>query len=169
MTRAKCGTNSGYSAHYYYKNLPPCDPCKAARKDYLIQWNLNNPEYRKEKWNEFKQSNPDYKKDYHKDNPEQSRQDARRRRARLRGAESQPYTEAEVLDLYGPYCHLCGELIDLKSSRQQGKGDWQMGLHIDHLLPISVGGANTLDNVRPSHAKCNLQKGMRWPSTQGKN
>ena len=166
MKKSKCGTNSGYSAHYYYKDLPVCEPCKEARKEYTKQWALNNPEYRKYKWDEFKKNNPDYKKDYHKDNPEQSRQDARRRRARIRGVESQPYTEAEVLDLYGFQCHLCGEPVDLKASRKQGKGDWQMGLHIDHLVPISSGGANTIENVRPAHALCNLQKGIRWQSIQ---
>lgn len=147
---AECGTASGCVAHYYYKT-PVCEPCKKARSEY---------------WKVFKSKNPDYKKDYHKDNPEQSRQDARRRRARVRGVESQPYTESEVLDLYGFQCHLCGESVDLKASRQQGKGDWQMGLHIDHLVPISSGGTNTIENVRPAHALCNLQKGIRWQNIQ---
>lgn len=168
MTISKCGTNSGYSAHHYYKNLPPCDPCKIVRKEYLNQWHKEHPSYRKDKWNEFKNANPDYKKDYHKANPEQSRQDARRRRAKVRSVESKLYTEAEVLDLYGLLCHLCNGAIDFNSSRKQGKGDWKMGLHIDHLIPISSGGGNTLENVRPSHALCNLQKGVRWSTQEEK-
>ena len=149
--KAECGTVSGCVAHYYYKT-PVCEPCKQARSEY---------------WKKFKSNNPDYKKDYHKANPEQTRQDARRRRARIRGVESQPYTEAKVLDLYGFSCHLCGELVDLDAPRMQGKDGWEKGLHLDHLIPISAGGSNTIDNIRPAHALCNLQKGIRW-STQEK-
>ena len=166
MTKSKCGTNSGYSSHYYYKNLPPCNPCKKARKEYLEKYHEQNPTKRTTRWLDYKRRNPDYKKDYHKANPEQSRQDARRRRARVRGVESQPYAEAEVFDLYGFSCHLCGDLIDLNAPRMQGTDGWEKGLHLDHLVPISVGGSNTIDNIRPAHALCNLQKGIRWQSTQ---
>jgi 5-methylcytosine-specific restriction endonuclease McrA len=169
MTKSKCGTNSGYSAHRYYKNLPPCDPCKTARREYMNQWHKEHPGYRKNKWDQFKIANPDYKKDYHKDKPEQTRQDARRRRARIRGVESQPYTESEVLDLYGFSCHLCGDLIDLDAPRTQGTDRWEKGLHLDHLVPISAGGSNTISNVRPAHGLCNLQKGIRWQNIQEEN
>ena len=167
MTKSKCGTNSGYSAHYYYKNLPPCDPCKVARKEYLVQWHTDKPEYRKEIWVRFKKSNPNYKKDYHKAKPEQGRQDARRRRAVKRGVESRPYTETEVLKLYGTECHICNEQIDLTAPKMQGKDGWEKGLHLDHLIPLSAGGPNVIENIRPTHALCNLQKGKRW-STQEK-
>ena len=162
MTKSKCGTNSGYSAHYYYKNLPPCDSCKKSRKEYLEKYHKDNPDKRSKNWIEYRKRNPDYKKNYHKDNPEQSRQHARRRRARLRGVESQSYTESEVLDLYGFSCHLCGDLIDLDAPRMQGKDGWEKGLHLDHLIPISAGGTNTIENIRPAHALCNLRKGIQW-------
>jgi 5-methylcytosine-specific restriction endonuclease McrA len=31
-------------------------------------------------------------------------------------------------------------------------------LHIDHVYPLSKGGLDTLENVRPSHGKCNIVK-----------
>jgi 5-methylcytosine-specific restriction endonuclease McrA len=169
VTMSECGTNSGYSAHYYYKDLPPCYPCKLARKNYIQEWKARNPGYAKKSWEKFKELNPNYKKDYHKNNPEQSRKDARTRRAKVRKVESSSYTEAEMLDLYGLSCHLCKEQIDLTASRKQGEGDWKMGLHLDHLIPISAGGSNTLDNVRPAHALCNLQKGNQWRNIKEKN
>lgn len=30
--------------------------------------------------------------------------------------------------------------------------------HMDHITPLSAGGSNTIDNVQPLHAACNLAK-----------
>lgn len=38
---------------------------------------------------------------------------------------------------------------------------FEFGLHIDHVIPLVKGGSHTLENVRPSHAICNLKKGAR--------
>lgn len=70
------------------------------------------------------------------------------------------YTVTQVLVLYGKNCHICHDPIDLKASRRVGMGDWLLGLHIDHVLAIALGGPDTLENVRPSHAICNLKKGI---------
>ena len=69
------------------------------------------------------------------------------------------YSLTQVLVTYGKNCHICNQPIDLKASRRVGVGDWLLGLHIDHLIPIAKGGPDTLENVRPSHAICNLKKG----------
>lgn len=158
----KCGTATGYTSHYYYKILPPCEPCKAANIAYLNAFKAANPNYAKAKWIEFKKKNPNYKKDYHKNNPEQTRKDSRRRRARKRKVIIELYTESQVLELYGTNCHLCNYSINLTAPKRQGKSEgWEYGLHIDHIIPISKGGSDTLDNVRPAHALCNLKKGVR--------
>ena len=88
-----------------------------------------------------------------------ARKTARKRRALKLENGHEPYTEQEVLDLYGTNCHLCELPIDLQAPRHasQGKG-WQTGLQIDHVVPLSKGGADTIENVRPSHARCNLSK-----------
>jgi 5-methylcytosine-specific restriction endonuclease McrA len=49
----------------------------------------------------------------------------------------------------------------MKASRKVGSKNWEKSLHIDHLIPISKGGSDTLENVRPTHALCNLKKGNR--------
>ena len=166
----KHGTLSGYGLHHYYKILPVCDACKEAAAAHNKRWHKENPSYRQRKWKEFKQLNPDYKKDYHKNKPEQSRKDARRRRARKLGVTSEHYSEQQVLDVYGTNCHLCLEPIDLQAPRQQGSDSgWERGLHLDHIVPVSKGGSDTLDNVRPAHVLCNLQKGVKWNTQESEN
>lgn len=81
-----------------------------------------------------------------------------RRKARLRGADAQFYTEQEVLLTYGTDCHICKDPIDMLASRRSGFENWELGLHIDHLISLANGGPDSLENVRPSHAICNLKK-----------
>ena len=47
----------------------------------------------------------------------------------------------------------------MTASRLIGRGNWKLGLHIDHVISLSKNGPDTLANVRPSHALCNLSKG----------
>ncbi len=117
-----------------------------------------------------------YHKDYIKKNPQVSRRKQkkywakhpekaqafnRKRRARANNVEHIPYTKEEVLKKYGTDCHICGAPIDLKAPRKAGKKGWEHGLHLDHLIPISKGGPDTIDNVRPAHGVCNLSKGAK--------
>ena len=46
----------------------------------------------------------------------------------------------------------------MNAPRQTGLDGWENGLQIDHLIPISKGGPDTLINVRPTHGLCNLRK-----------
>lgn len=85
----------------------------------------------------------------------------RRRRARIRGNDYEKYTEQQIIEIYGTKCHICNKPIDFDASRRVGFDNWENGLHIDHLVPIALGGRDTLDNVRPSHAKCNIIKGAK--------
>jgi len=57
---------------------------------------------------------------------------------------------AAILERYGMVCHICSERI---GSRTQ--------LHFDHVVPLSLGGPHVEENIRPSHAVCNLRKGAR--------
>lgn len=89
-----------------------------------------------------------------------SREYARRRRAMLYSLGEQNWTEKDVLGAYGKSCHICGAEIDLDAPRLSRDGlGWESGLHIDHVVPISRGGSNDIENVRPAHAKCNVEKG----------
>ena len=100
-------------------------------------------------------------KKYWAKHPEKAQAFNRKRRARVNNVEHIPYTKEEVLKKYGTDCHICGTPIDLKAPRKAGKTGWEHGLHLDHLIPISKGGPDTIDNVRPAHGVCNLSKGAR--------
>ena len=80
------------------------------------------------------------------------------KRAREYGAKHIPYELNEVLNTYGTNCHICQEPIDMNAPRRVGLDGWEQGLHLDHLIPLSKGGEDTIENIRPTHGQCNLIK-----------
>jgi 5-methylcytosine-specific restriction endonuclease McrA len=64
----------------------------------------------------------------------------------------------EILEAYGDVCYLCNCKIDLTISGKPGLPGWQLGLHIDHVIPVSQGGPTVLENLRPTHGVCNLRR-----------
>lgn len=92
------------------------------------------------------------------DNPEKIRAKNRRYKARKNQCEVIPYSETEVLNLYGNFCHICLEIIDLTAPRTTRSKGWEKGLQFDHVVPLSKGGSDTLRNVRPAHGLCNIEK-----------
>lgn len=73
-----------------------------------------------------------------------------RRRARILETTREPVDYSAILAEYGMVCHICAVEIP-------GVQD----LHFDHVIPLSKGGAHAMDNIRPSHARCNLSKGAK--------
>ena len=134
---------------------------KAKRRAYYEA----NKESLYKKIREYQSKNKDkvaeWKKAYALRNPEIRRQAKRRRRAKEQSVLSESYTTDEVLALYGTDCFICSKPIDLTAPRQCGKPGWRHALHIDHLIPISRGGTDTLDNVRPTHGECNIHKSIK--------
>lgn len=80
----------------------------------------------------------------------------RKRRALRLAVASEPYTIDLIAERDEFTCHLCGVGVD-------------MGLYwpdryspsVDHVVPLSRGGDDTLANVKLSHLTCNLSKGNR--------
>jgi hypothetical protein len=134
------------------------------RKHYDQQRNLDKDRLsaqNRKYYAENRESILESKKSYRESNKEVSRRGARARRARKKGSTSKRYLESEVIGLYGSNCHICSEPIDLDAPRRTGLPGWERGLHIDHVESLCVGGEDTIDNVRPSHGKCNLTKKRR--------
>lgn len=121
-----------------------------------------NPEKERQRVKEYREANLEkvraYYRKYQQENPDKVRRVGSRRRARLRGNLAEIYTTEQVLNEYGTDCHICKEPIDLSAPRQVGQPGWEAGLHIDHLIEICNGGPDTLENVRPAHARCNLTR-----------
>ena len=120
---------------------------KSLASKRAMRWAKENPE-----------KNAESQKKFRENHPEVSREHKRRRRARKHENGYEKYLEQQVLETYGVICHVCFEEIDLEAPRQVGLQGWQKGFHIDHLVPISKGGPDTLENVRPAHGICNLKK-----------
>jgi 5-methylcytosine-specific restriction endonuclease McrA len=72
-----------------------------------------------------------------------------RRRARELAATIGPVDYESILERDGLWCYLCEVGITTDD------------LHFDHVIPLARGGSHTADNIRPTHAKCNLRKGVR--------
>ena len=172
----KCGTNAGYQRHCVDKT-EKCQPCKDAHREYLSNYSDKNKEdmliKRRILYAKNAESNRDKRKKYYalnsekekfyqrqhkKENPHLKRESERRRRANRFNNGFEYYKESEVLDLYGSMCHICNTDIDLSAPRLSGVSGWEIGLHIDHVVPLSKGGTDTLDNVRPAHGSCNVKK-----------
>lgn len=62
----------------------------------------------------------------------------------------------EVVRTYGSKCSICSEEIDMSLARTS-----RLGLTVDHVIPLSKGGQDTIDNMRPAHWICNVRKGNK--------
>ena len=134
-------TRSGYAWHRRDMKEEPCQPCTDAERAY---WK-NQRIIRKEEINRLR-------KEWRFRTPNA------RRHFRRNDTEPGNYSDKDVLEAYGLDCHICQTPIDLDAPRQVGKDGWEKGLHIDHVYPLSKGGLDTLENVRPAHGKCNVIK-----------
>ena len=134
---------------------------KARKKQYY----LANKEHIRRQQQEYQRVNRDknaaLQKGFRKRHPDKAASYQRKRRAYLKNCISKPYTVVQILNTYGTNCHICHSPIDLNAPRKIGILGWRHGLHIDHLTPISKGGSDTLDNVRPAHGACNLSKAAK--------
>lgn len=83
-------------------------------------------------------------------NPQDKRDYKHRRKARLRGAGAvDVFAKREIYERDGWLCGICGEHVA------------EADASVDHIVPVSKGGAHTRDNVRTSHIACNRKRGNR--------
>lgn len=76
-----------------------------------------------------------------------------RRRAREAGVEHEPWTREEIIKRDKGICQVCGlPVYDYDDAPKRLKPQ------IDHIVPISAGGADKADNLRLTHAFCNNHK-----------
>ena len=55
----------------------------------------------------------------------------------------------EVFDRGGGICGVCQSPVDRQT------------FHVDHIVPLALGGEHTYRNTQPAHPVCNLRKGVR--------
>lgn len=78
-----------------------------------------------------------------------------RRRAFLRNAFVEDVSPAKVYERDMGLCHLCGLPVE--------KGEF----HLEHRIPLILGGEHSYENCFTSHAKCNYRKGRKMPDECG--
>jgi 5-methylcytosine-specific restriction endonuclease McrA len=140
-----------------------CKPCwneymKPRNSEYLRRvkpW-LSEQNYMRQA--EWRDRNRDAynagKRAWYYDNIDKARQlsadSRRRRRAKLRESATTPYLRGDIFERDGWKCGICGGPINrrLPSSHSRGPS-------IDHIIPISLGGPDTPDNVQAAHLSCN--------------
>ena len=95
-----------------------------------------------------------YSRVYQHSHPEKYRASEQKRRALERGVAHQPYKMEDIIQRDRGICGLCGKKV-AKAERS-----------IDHILPISLGGADAPYNVQLAHLLCNKMKknSARFPA-----
>lgn len=156
------GTFAGYASHRY-KGEEPCEECRAGYLGYNEEYYRENTEKIASRVAEWRSENRDYclemsrirGKEHYQENKEQFYLRARKRRARLKGLVSEPYSEEEVRGKTGGICYLCGEEIPRTKKRSS------VSFSFDHIHPLAREGCpgDILENVMPAHLLCNVIKG----------
>ena len=135
------------------------------RKSKKAEYYLKNKERILSVNKQYRDTNKDKEKARHirwaNENREKKRESWRRREAVRKGNQTERYTEKQVIEVYGTDCYLCSRPIDMLATRRCGQPGWEKGLHIEHVVDLALGGPDTLHNVRPAHALCNLRKKPR--------
>jgi 5-methylcytosine-specific restriction endonuclease McrA len=137
------------NAKYYAKN-------SVAVKASVAAWAAANPEKVKaygEKWisrnkNKVRANTASWRAA----NPDKSRVHVQNRRAleRINGGKLSKNIVAKLINLQRGKCPCCGLPL--------GKN-----FHVDHIIPIALGGSNTDNNVQLLRQRCNNQKHMKHP------
>lgn len=115
-------------------------------------WRAANPEKIKAQRISYKEANPQYRASYRANHLEQHRIHEQNRRARKRevGGELSAGLTKKLFTLQRGKCACCKQPL--------GKD-----YHLDHIMPLALGGTNTDDNMQLLRASCNLQKNKKHP------
>ena len=145
------GTTIGDYDRCRKNNTTACDLCKAYAAKYARDKFHSDPKYKLKE------------KEWRRNNPHKTVRNSRDR-ARKKGVPSQYYTRQHIFDRDGYDCYLCNLPVDLTANHIQGQPGWELYPHVEHVIPLALGGHDTLANVKIAHAICNIRKGVSAPS-----
>lgn len=130
--------------------------CKECRAIYQRSYRVANKETLSNDYKGWREKNKSARSAYNKAwriaNPKAVKRNANNRRARENGASEKisKGLENKLFDLQKGKCPCCGLPL----------GD---DYHMDHILPLYLGGSNTDDNIQLMRAGCNFSKGSKHP------
>lgn len=87
---------------------------------------------------------------------EAKRQSHRKRRAAKLAVLSERYVTAEIAERDGWRCQICKSVVP-----RDAKYPHPRSASVDHIVPLSQGGADVRANVQLAHLRCNVTKGAR--------
>ncbi|WP_443078263.1 HNH endonuclease [Streptomyces sp. SP17KL33] len=155
----KCGEVKALKEFYKRKNRAGGleSRCKECTRADSAKWTAANRERRAElsaKWNVAnRERRAELSAKWSAENPDSVATKNARRRARKRNVPHEPYSRSDIFTRWGGSCAYCDAPAE----------------HLDHVHPLSKGGADAPHNLVPACAPCNLSKGARtlaeWSAT----
>jgi 5-methylcytosine-specific restriction endonuclease McrA len=139
--------NKEIQSRWYYKNIE-------LAKSLSRKWYYDNPEkvykYHVEKY----AANPDKAKrnalDWSRKNPTKVAAIRHSRRSQKSKTDSFTYSQIDqMLVSQSNKCNYCHKHLDK--------------FHIDHVMPLKLGGGNNIENIQLLCPNCNLRKGAKHP------
>lgn len=129
-----------YNRRYYQENIE--EERERGRQFYWENRTEILEKSREQYW-EHRDERLAYNRQWQRDNPEKCRKRTRRRRAQKAKVTIGEVDEAAVYELYNSHCVYCGSTENLT---------------LDHVVPISKGGAHHQENLVISCGSCNSSK-----------
>lgn len=119
---------------------------KERRKVVLREWREKNAERIRE-WREGRRDRDrELLRQWRKNHPTRARALIRGYQARKRGALAGNVDYTVIWERDNGICHICGLPVPTND------------VHFDHVIPLSRGGAHSMENVAVAHSMCNLRK-----------
>lgn len=153
-TCTKCGVEKPLEAfcRYYMSKDGRQTWCKACSSEHRKRTKEQRRTYAKTYNQANKERLAEVLRQWRSENPERAKEQSSRYRAGKRRAAVEPVDFAAILNRDGFTCHICLGQVDPSD------------LHFDHVVPLSRGGAHSMENVKVAHSTCNLSKGTRLMS-----
>lgn len=130
--------------------------CKNCLKEYAAKYRRENADKVKQRQDDWRARNLDqqktYKKKYFAQNVDSFYARSANRRARKLsvGGKLTSDLSSKLFQLQNGRCACCKKPLG---------NDY----HLDHIMPLALGGTNTNDNIQLLRARCNLQKQAKHP------
>lgn len=148
----KGGFNKNRKCRYGYQTV--CKGCRLGYDRKRYEANKERIAKYKRQWNEAnKERIAEYSRQWAKANPEKKILASQRRCALKAAATVEHFTADQLLTYFeanygGQSCIYCGT---------------EDNPTVDHLIPLSRGGAHSLKNLAPACLSCNCSKGAKTP------
>lgn len=145
-TSRMASASDGYQSH-----------CRRCKSRYGKTWRADNAAQHAARTRQWERDNPDRKRAHGRawaaKHPDTIRAKSTRRRARRAGAFVEEVDRLLLLERGGGVCGICGGDVD------------PLNFHLDHIVPLALGGEHSYANTQVAHPSCNARKGVNLAFT----